>query len=330
MVIVDRYSGWTSIHPATTDGAKELVRILRIHSETFGTPEEVCTDGGSQFTSKLYLEFLKTWGITQRITSAYFPHGNSRAELAVKSVKRMMRENTGPTGTLNTDSFSKALMLHRNTPDRDSGQSPAEVIFGRQIKDSIPVLHTKYEPQYEWQLTSKQRELAFAKRHLLKKIELSEHTKRLPPLTIGNVVSIQNQSGPSQSCKKWDRSGVVVDIMGHDQYKIKVDGTGRITLRNRRFLQPIVPFKDVLNQTPSRSLDRARQERGNPAAQTPAKIQARKSEGAQDLPPTEGAQDLPEENEGAQEMPEETADEEVRVRRSTRTRTQTDFYRPAV
>jgi hypothetical protein len=188
------------------------------------------------------------------------------------------------------------------------------------------VLHYKYEPRSEWQLTSKQREQAFAKRHLLKKIELTEHTKRLAPLTIGNVVSIQNQSGPRQSSKKWDRSGVVVDIMGHDQYSVKVDGTGRITLRNRRFLHPIVPYKDVLNQSYSRSFNRTRQEPGNPIAET----QAQKSEGAQELPSTEGAQDLPETSEGAQELPEETAAEEGAVRRSSRKRTQTVFYRPAV
>jgi hypothetical protein len=34
--------------------------------------------------------------------------------------------------------------------------------------------------------------------------------------------------------------------MGYDQYKVKVDGTGRITLRNRRFLRLIKPYKDLL------------------------------------------------------------------------------------
>ena len=50
---------------------------------------------------------------------------------------------------------------------------------------------------------------------------------------------MQNQQGPNPT--KWDRSGVVVESAGHDQYRVKVDGSGRITLRNRRFLRSYTP-----------------------------------------------------------------------------------------
>ena len=38
---------------------------------------------------------------------------------------------------------------------------------------------------------------------------------------------------------KWDKVGRVVEILPFDQYVIKVDGSGRITKRNRRFLRLI-------------------------------------------------------------------------------------------
>jgi hypothetical protein len=50
---------------------------------------------------------------------------------------------------------------------------------------------------------------------------------------------IQNQSGGY--LKKWDKSGVVVETKAHDQYVVKVAGTGRLTLRNRRFLRRYSP-----------------------------------------------------------------------------------------
>ena len=37
-------------------------------------------------------------------------------------------------------------------------------------------------------------------------------------------------------CQRWDRSGKIVECLPHRQYKIKLDGTGRLTLRNRRHL----------------------------------------------------------------------------------------------
>ena len=37
---------------------------------------------------------------------------------------------------------------------------------------------------------------------------------------------------------------MVVETLDHDQYRIKIDGSGRTTLRNRRFIRPITPFNN--------------------------------------------------------------------------------------
>ncbi len=67
----------------------------------------------------------------------------------------------------------------------------------------------------------------------------SEHTKRLSPLKIGDAVRIQNQTG--QFPNKWDKTGRVVEVKQFDQYVVRVDGSGRVTLRNRTFLRKYVP-----------------------------------------------------------------------------------------
>ena len=48
-------------------------------------------------------------------------------------------------------------------------------------------------------------------------------------------VFIQNQRGHYP--RKWDKIGTIVEVLPWDQYVIKVDGSGRITKRNRRFLR---------------------------------------------------------------------------------------------
>ncbi len=72
--------------------------------------------------------------------SAYHAPSNGRAEVAVKSVKRALRDNTGQDGRLDTDTFARALLLLRNTPDRDTGTSPAEllILFGCQLCNALP------------------------------------------------------------------------------------------------------------------------------------------------------------------------------------------------
>ena len=76
---------------------------------------------------------------------------------------------------------------------------------------------------------------------------MSEHTKKLPPLKVGDHVRIQNQTGPAP--RRWDRSGDVIEVRQHDQYAVKVHGSGRATLRNRKFLRKYVPF--VPSQPPA-------------------------------------------------------------------------------
>ena len=81
----------------------------------------------------------------------------------------------------------------------------------------------------------------------------SEHTKKLPKLCIGDIVLIQNQHGTPKSAKRWDKSGEVIEVLDFDKYLIKVDGTGRVTTRNRRFLrkaQPYQPRQPVGRSTP--------------------------------------------------------------------------------
>lgn len=100
--MVDRYSNWPMVFRSES-GAEGLVKRLRETFVTFGIPEELTSDGGPQFTSGKTREFLKSWGVTHRITSVANPHANCRAELAVKTVKRMLADNTRATGSLDTD-----------------------------------------------------------------------------------------------------------------------------------------------------------------------------------------------------------------------------------
>ena len=210
----------------------------------WGAPEEIATDGGATYMAASTQRFLADWVVRHRVSSAYNPHSNLRAESAVKTVKRLIARNTGSRGDLNTDALAMALLQHRNTPDRDTGRLPAQVLFSRKLRDAVPVKPEDLRIRPEWVLTSEAREKALARRHAVRGKELEEHTRPLSELEVGAVVQVQNQAGPHKN--KWDVSGTVVEVLGYDSYNVRLDGSGRVTKRNRRFLRPILPYTTVL------------------------------------------------------------------------------------
>ena len=198
LALVDRYTGWLSVLCLAKDTSENVIAALRQYFARWGVSKQLTSDGARVFTSAKLKDFFDRWGVQHRVSSAYYPRANKRSEVAVKSAKRLIMENLGPKGQLDTDRFARALLLHRNTPDPMTGLSPAMILFGRQLRDHIPAVLSKYQPRVEWRLEADLREQAFAKRHAKMEEKLLTGSKSLPPLSIGDRVTVQDQS-PTQA-----------------------------------------------------------------------------------------------------------------------------------
>ena len=202
---------------------------------------EISSDGGPEFVAQETKDFFLRWGICHRLSSVSLPSSNGRAELAVKSTKRLLMDNVSPNGELDDDKMVRALLTQRNTPDPGCRMSPAQILFGRPLRDSLPYLEKDImafkNPRVneKWRKAWELKEEALRTRYVKTLENLSEHSRMLPPLRHGDQVLIQNQTG--RFPKKWDRSGIIVEVKENDQYVVKVTGSGRLTLRNRRFLR---------------------------------------------------------------------------------------------
>lgn len=77
IVHVDYYSKYIEVD--------ELKDQRSIH----GIPATIRTDHGPQYSSEVFKEFCKSYGILHKTSSPHMPHSNGEADCAVQTVKRL-------------------------------------------------------------------------------------------------------------------------------------------------------------------------------------------------------------------------------------------------
>ena len=142
---------------------EKLIEVLRDYFLTFGVAEEISSDTASQYMSSKFERFLQQNGVWLKQSSAYYAHLNTRAEVGVKSGKRLFRDNMDPDGRVTNHNFLRAMLKYRNAPQPATRLSPAQVVYSSYLRDFLPVVHDKYEPNHEWALVREYRERALAK-----------------------------------------------------------------------------------------------------------------------------------------------------------------------
>ncbi len=103
-------------------------------------------------------------GLSQRVSSVGYPQ--SEAELTVKSPKRILTGNTGPSGSVNTEKVRRSLLRYKNTPLQGVAASPAQLVLGRQLGDWTPITRDKFKVSNTCIQAQHQREIALARKRL--------------------------------------------------------------------------------------------------------------------------------------------------------------------
>ena len=148
LLVVDYYSHYVEVValPKSTSSLK-IIQALKTIFARHGIPDQVRSDNGPQYHSDEFTQFAKEWGFQHSTRSPRYPQANGEVERAVKTVKNILKKEQDPT---------KALLAYRSTP-LASGYSPAELLMGRKIKSTIPIIPQHLIPQLPNQNSSKKR-----------------------------------------------------------------------------------------------------------------------------------------------------------------------------
>uniref|UniRef100_A0A0P4W493 Integrase catalytic domain-containing protein n=1 Tax=Scylla olivacea TaxID=85551 RepID=A0A0P4W493_SCYOL len=99
-------------------------------------PLRLRKDGGPQFASADFQNFMEPWGVHHVVTSPHYLQSNGHAEAAVKSVKYLILK-TAPSCNIDTEDFARGLLELRNAPNF-TGRSLAQHLYGLPFRPCVP------------------------------------------------------------------------------------------------------------------------------------------------------------------------------------------------
>lgn len=120
--------------------AAQVISSLGEVFSNFGCPEVLISDNGPQFRCNEFTKFRQEWVIQHHTSSPLHPAGNGQVERWVGTVKAIIQKCSAKG-----KDWQKALLSLRNTPVDQNIPSPSELLQGRLLRDSVPVISAKYQ-----------------------------------------------------------------------------------------------------------------------------------------------------------------------------------------
>ena len=133
ILAIDHFSRWVVAKAVETPTAEETVRFVRENIIfNYGIPEELISDQGANFTSRLFQEFAARSGITLKRTSPYHPQTNGATERANQLFKQILGKLAQGHGIRFWDELvEKVVWTMRTRTHATTGYSPYELVFSK-------------------------------------------------------------------------------------------------------------------------------------------------------------------------------------------------------
>ena len=230
LTAVDRFTRWPIAIPMEDMSAESVLDAFSYGwVQHFGVPSTITTDRGTQFTSDLFKQLTKVWGIQSILTTPYHPEANG----LVERFHRRLKEALLALGSESPEDWywrlPCVLLAIRTTLKPDVGASPAELVYGEGL--AVPGEILPSTPASD-ELLARQRTAALADARLevarLQPVPTSAHRKPLVhlPQDLQTCTHVFVRRGGVQPCLSTPYVGPY-RVISRNQTNFQIEIPGR-------------------------------------------------------------------------------------------------------
>ena len=139
LVVVGYYSRYYEVDTLKSTVASKVISSLEAMFARHGLLESRASDNGPQFISAEFTEYMIQQGIRHHKVTAKWPQANGEVER--QNISLLKRFQIAHAEQKNWKiEFKIYLAAYRGLPHPTTGLSPAEILFGRNIRNKLPEL----------------------------------------------------------------------------------------------------------------------------------------------------------------------------------------------
>jgi transposase InsO family protein len=139
LVVIDYYSRYYELAIMKSTTAAKTVAVLKTIFARHGNPMTIHTDNGPQFISDTFAEYMKSIGAGHLRVTPKWPQANGEVERQNQSLLKRM-QIAQAEGKDWRDKILDYVMGYRAKMHLTTGQSPAKLLFQREIRTKMPEL----------------------------------------------------------------------------------------------------------------------------------------------------------------------------------------------
>lgn len=139
LVVKDYYSRYKCCSILDKKDSQEVTRALTTIFATFGFPDSIKADNGPPYGSADFQKWCKEKGISLWHSAPYAPQENGMVERSMQSLTKALQ--TGKVLKMPPkEAIAQMVYAYNHQPHSVTGETPANVLFGREIRGYLPVL----------------------------------------------------------------------------------------------------------------------------------------------------------------------------------------------